>query len=534
MSADLDIDVAVIGAGYTGLSTAYHLKARHGITATVVEAHRIGWGCSGRNGGFAMIGVGKDSHASWIRRFGLAEARRAFEFGRDAVRTLRTVLEEARIESASGNEGFLYVAHRPSRVAELVAMQRQLKQYFGFETELIGCDALRQEYLNGAQLHGALHYPEHFPIHPMRYVQALGKAVKALGVPVHENSPVRQWERVGDRHVLRTPAGSLRAKRVVIATNAYTPDRLHPLVQGKLMNVLSNIIVTVPLTADQRAATNWRTHKMLVDTRHLRFYWRLLEDERILFGARGGIEDTPASRAAMRLWMHEQLLARFRAWDPSMSTTSGRDGWRSPVTRDRISAWPTTAPSPTRWDTPEPAWQCPPIAASCWPTRWRAARPSTFPPWWARPFLRSKSRRYASSINARHTATSTSRTNTCEQGKHAHGHPDHPSKRNRRRLGERRPRRPADVGTALPSQVRDTPDPGKAHVRTGLWECSLGKFRREIAEGEVMHILTGRCTFTPDSAPMIELRAGDTAFFPPDTRGIWEILRTVRKVYVLF
>jgi hypothetical protein len=76
--------------------------------------------------------------------------------------------------------------------------------------------------------------------------------------------------------------------------------------------------------------------------------------------------------------------------------------------------------------------------------------------------------------------------------------------------------------------------PGKAHVRTGLWECSLGKFRREIAEGEVMHILTGRCTFTPDSAPMIELRAGDTAFFPPDTRGIWEILRTVRKVYVLF
>ena len=111
--------------------------------------------------------------------------------------------------------------------------------------------------------------------------------------------------------MLRTPAGSLRAKRVVIATNAYTPDRLHPLVQGKLMNVLSNIIVTVPLTADQRAATNWRTHKMLVDTRHLRFYWRLLEDERILFGARGGIEDTPASRAAMRLWMHEQLLARF-------------------------------------------------------------------------------------------------------------------------------------------------------------------------------------------------------------------------------
>ena len=204
-------------------------------------------------------------------------------------------------------KGF-YVAHRPSRVAELVAMQRQLKQYFGFETELIGCDALRQEYLNGAaawspSLSGALPHPPH------ALCPGTGQGRQGAWVPVHENSPVRQWERVGDRHVLRTPAGSLRAKRVVIATNAYTPDRLHPWSRK----------------ADERAVEHHR-HRA-TDGRPTRGHQLAhpqdagryppsavllapTEDERILFGARG-IEDTPASRAAMRLWMHEQLLARF-------------------------------------------------------------------------------------------------------------------------------------------------------------------------------------------------------------------------------
>lgn len=75
--------------------------------------------------------------------------------------------------------------------------------------------------------------------------------------------------------------------------------------------------------------------------------------------------------------------------------------------------------------------------------------------------------------------------------------------------------------------------PGKEEIKTGIWECSVGMFRREIAEGEVMHIMRGRCSFTPDGEDAITLMAGDTVFLPPNTNGVWDIVEPVRKVYVL-
>jgi glycine/D-amino acid oxidase-like deaminating enzyme len=306
-----DEDVVIIGAGYTGLSTAYHLAKVHGIQATVLEANRVGWGCSGRNGGFAMIGIGKDGYDGWVRRLGLDGARRTFEWGRDAVRTLREVLASNGIDAASPHEGYLYLAHKPNRLTELRATQRTLKDMFGFDTQLLGGSEVKRGYLNGSQIHGALLYPEHFPIHPMRYVQGLGKAVRELGVKIHEGSRVMAWTREGHRHVLATSHGRVRARRVVIATNGYTPDGLHHAVRGRLMNVLSNIIVTEPLTPAQLEATNWRTHQMLIDTRMLRFYFRLLEDNRVMFGARGGFVDSPASNARMRRWLLEQLMHQY-------------------------------------------------------------------------------------------------------------------------------------------------------------------------------------------------------------------------------
>lgn len=333
LAGDKDVDIAIIGAGYTGLSTAYHLARHHGIRACVLEANQVGWGCSGRNGGFAMIGVGKDGYSGWVNRLGVEGARRTFEFGREAVRTLRGVLADNHIPAASPHEGYLYLAHKPNRVRELQDTQRTLKNLFGFDTDLLGRDEVRTAYLNGSQIHGALLYPEHFSIHPMRYVQGLAKAVRDLGVTVHEGSRVGEWTREGKKHVLTTPGGRLRANRVVIATNGYTPDGLHPAIKGRLMNVLSNIVVTAPLTPAQLAATNWRTHQMLVDTRMLRFYFRLLEDNRIMFGARGGITDSPQSDQRMRHWLVAQLKTQF----PGLGEIRDEYFWRGwvSIARDK-------------------------------------------------------------------------------------------------------------------------------------------------------------------------------------------------------
>jgi glycine/D-amino acid oxidase-like deaminating enzyme len=98
---------------------------------------------------------------------------------------------------------------------------------------------------------------------------------------------------------------------VVIAGNGYTGDRLHPHINGRLLPVLSNIIVTRPLTEAERQSVNWLTYRKIWDTRHLLFYYRLLPDNRILFGARGGIEDTPESRTERRAWLIRRLGEMF-------------------------------------------------------------------------------------------------------------------------------------------------------------------------------------------------------------------------------
>lgn len=75
--------------------------------------------------------------------------------------------------------------------------------------------------------------------------------------------------------------------------------------------------------------------------------------------------------------------------------------------------------------------------------------------------------------------------------------------------------------------------PGKEQTDTGIWECSPGKFRRQIVAGEIMHILSGECTFTNEVGEVVDIKAGDSLFFPPDTTGIWDIKSTLRKIYVL-
>jgi gamma-glutamylputrescine oxidase len=91
VAGDIDTDIAIIGGGYTGLSCAYHLARDHDVTAHVLEANRIGWGCSGRNGGFCSIGIGKEDFADWVTRFGLARAKATFDVGRGAVRTVSDI-----------------------------------------------------------------------------------------------------------------------------------------------------------------------------------------------------------------------------------------------------------------------------------------------------------------------------------------------------------------------------------------------------------------------------------------------------------
>ena len=311
VSADVDTDIAIIGGGYTGLACAYHLARDYGVRAHVLEANRVGWGCSGRNGGFCSIGVGKEDFGDWVARFGLERARAVFEVGRDAVRTVDGVIGDEGIACDRTPEGGLELAHRPNRLAEMAARAQRMNQLFGLDSQILSKSDLDGGYLASREAHGAILHKEGFALHALKYARGLARAALAKGAVIHDASPVTEWRRDGRLHLLRTPRGSVRAREVVIATNGYTGDRLHPWTAGRLLPVLSNIIVTRPLSEAERASVGWRTYQKIWDSRRLLFYYRLLPDNRILFGARGGVEDSPAEHRYRRAWLERRLVEMF-------------------------------------------------------------------------------------------------------------------------------------------------------------------------------------------------------------------------------
>lgn len=322
LAGDRDVDVAVIGAGYTGLSAACHLARRHGTRALVLEANRAGFGGSGRNGGFARPVFGRLRPGAMIAAFGLETARAVFAEGRAALDTIRGLLAEG-IDADASAEGHLKVAHRASRVPDLEEDARVLRERYGYPAEVLSGEAVRRHHLGGPQSHGGLLQKDAIGLNPLKLAFGLLRLARGAGATVCSASPVTGWTREGGRHLLRTPGGAVRAREVVIATNGYTPEGLHPATDGALLPVLSHIIVTRPMTPAEKAEAAFHTSHVLTDTRNLLFYFRRLPDDRILFGGRGQATDSPESRAAQRAY----LLAELKRKCPALGSITVDYDW---------------------------------------------------------------------------------------------------------------------------------------------------------------------------------------------------------------
>jgi glycine/D-amino acid oxidase-like deaminating enzyme len=314
LDRDESCDIAVIGGGYSGLSAALHLARDHGVEVRVLEAGDPGWGASGRSGGFCCSGAAKLSSRAMIRRFGLAETRAWRAAQAEAVALVRDLAAAEEIDIEAAGEGEIQVAHKPSRLKALGAEQAFLAESFGERTELWSKDELAERGYRGPEAHGALRSPLGFGLHPLKYAQGLARAALSHGARVHGHSRVTGWSRDGREHLLDTPGGRLRARRVILATNGFTPEALNPAFRGALLPVLSNIVTTRPLTAAEIAAQGLATRTPIFDTRNLLYYFRLLPDGRFLLGSRGGLSADPAAAAPMRRWMEGRLKAMFPAW----------------------------------------------------------------------------------------------------------------------------------------------------------------------------------------------------------------------------
>ncbi|HJV26974.1 MAG TPA: FAD-binding oxidoreductase [Aromatoleum sp.] len=308
---DIDVDVAIIGSGFTGLTAAISLAEKHGIKATVLEANRSAWGCSTRNGGQAQCASGRLKRSQWIERYGLDTALRLHEEICDAMQNFKEMIKDIDCDPQPG--GHLYIAHKPRVMPVLEKEAKILREVFKYDARILDADTVKRDYVDDKEAAGAMHEPEGIGIHAGKLAFGYLKKARALGVKVHPASPVMGWETKNGVHYLKTPGGIVRARAVGIATGGYTSNGLHREVKNRLLPILSNSIVTRPLRQAEIDACNFRTTQVITDTRILRHYYRLMPDGRVQIGSRSAITGQDAPQDKYKQFLIRDLHRKFPA-----------------------------------------------------------------------------------------------------------------------------------------------------------------------------------------------------------------------------
>lgn len=303
--------MVVVGSGFPGLTCALFLAREFGIKATVLEANRVSWGCSTRNGGQGQNASGRLTRSQWIARWGEHTALKLHAEIREGFDLFAALVSEFPCDAQPG--GHLYIAHRQRTLHRLSVESEVANRVFGYRTRMLDRTTLDADWVREAEAVGALHEPLGIGVHPAKLAFGYLRAARAAGARVHPGSPMQAISRDGAHWRLRTPGGTVRARAVAIATGGYTSQSLHARLRSRIMPILSNSLVTRPLSDAEVEATAFRTHQVITDTRVLRHYCRLLPDRRLQIGSRSAITGADAANPRHQQRLVDGMHAKFPA-----------------------------------------------------------------------------------------------------------------------------------------------------------------------------------------------------------------------------
>ncbi|WP_209426553.1 FAD-binding oxidoreductase [Pararhodobacter sp. SW119] len=274
----LSCDVCVIGGGYTGLSAALHLAER-GYDVILLEAQRLGFGASGRNGG--QVGTGQRADQDTLERMvGKTRARALWDLAQEAVATTRE-LAESHAPEADYRAGIIHAAHKPRFVAEQHAYAERMARDYGYDLiRPLDRDTLRDLVNSPAYFGGDLDMGGGH-LHPLRYALGLARAAVAAGVRLFENARVTSVTH-GDPARVTTERAQITARFVALGCNGYL-GRLEPKVAARVMPINNFIAATRPMTDAERRAVIDADHAV-ADSKFVINYFRFSHDNRLLFG----------------------------------------------------------------------------------------------------------------------------------------------------------------------------------------------------------------------------------------------------------
>lgn len=273
-------DVGVVGGGYAGLSAALELAAR-GYSVALLEAKRVGWGASGRNGGQVLVGYA--GQAAMEKQLPPEDARRAWDISVEALQLLQKRISTHAI-ACDYTPGYMTLALTARKARVLDTWVEHLANAYGYPLQWIGAADVCN-WIASEQFHAGAFDPQCGHVHPLKFCLGLAAAARAAGVRVFESSAVIHVER-GDKPVLKTAKGELACRFVVLTGNVYLDQfggAVAPELMLRIIPVGTYIIATEPMPK-ARADALIRRRAAVSDTNFVLDYFRLTADHRLLFG----------------------------------------------------------------------------------------------------------------------------------------------------------------------------------------------------------------------------------------------------------